>query len=150
MITMSVCEMCGTEGKIVTALVEGVELNVCQKCSAFGKIVHKPKAVLKKTEKKAKMPEREIIQVIREDFSKLIRQKREKLGLKQKEFSKFLSEKESTIHKIESGTYTPSLALARKIEKQLGLSLIEEKEVVPQNLKEKKESYTIGDALKLK
>ena len=45
---------------------------------------------------------------MRADFPGLIRDKREKLGLKQEEFAKYLAVKESVIHKIESGSYVPS------------------------------------------
>ena len=148
---MAACEMCGKEDEIVTALVEGVQLSVCQNCSAFGKIIKKPISVKKMPDvKKIPLQEREIIQSIREEYSSLIKGKREKMGLKQKEFAKFLSEKESMIHKIESGLYVPSLALARKIEKQLGISLVEEREVLPQHMKTKKETFTIGDIIKVK
>jgi len=148
---VAACEMCGKEDEIVTALVEGVQLNVCQNCSSFGKIIKKPISVKKMPDvKKIPLQEREIIQSIREEYSSLIKGKREKMGLKQKEFAKFLSEKESMIHKIESGLYVPSLALARKIEKQLGISLVEEREVLPQHMKTKKETFTIGDIIKVR
>ncbi len=145
--------MCGKEDKLYPVLIEGVQLNVCQKCSSFGKILKMPVQAQKKELKpaiKREQAQREIIQVIREDFPDIIRQKRERLGLKQEEFAKFLSEKESMIHKIESGTYVPPLEIARKIERQLGISLIEEKELTPQHLKEKKDTFTIGDVIKVK
>lgn len=148
---MASCEMCGKDEKTYIALIEGVELSVCEKCASFGKIVKKS-AVRRTQEIAKKMPanEKETIQLIREDYSSVIRAKREKMGLTQQEFAKFLSEKESIIHKIESASYTPSIDLARKIEKQLNVSLIEQKEVEPQHLTAKKETFTIGDVLKIK
>lgn len=148
---MTSCEMCGKDEPTTLALVEGVELRVCEKCASFGKPV-KRQAQRRESSmplKKA-VPEKEIIQTIREDYSNLIRSKREKMGLTQKDFSKFLSEKESIIHKIESGMYAPPIELARKIEKQLGISLVEEKEVPIEHTKLKKESFTIGDIIKVK
>ncbi|MBN2368719.1 TIGR00270 family protein [Candidatus Woesearchaeota archaeon] len=147
---MANCEMCGSEGPVLLSLIEGVELNVCKNCSAFGKIIRRRKAVSKKETISKPQKEREIIQVITEDYSFLIRNKREKLGLKQKEFAKFLAEKESLIHKMESGSYIPSLDLARKIERQLGITLVEQKEVQPQSLKTKSSAFTIGDVIKVK
>lgn len=144
---MANCDMCGSEGKLFHVLIEGVELTVCKKCSSFGTIVKKPRF------KKAKPVEKsgpEIIQLIRADFAKVIRTKREKLGLKQKEFAKFLSEKESIIHKIESGSYALPLALARKMEKQLSISLVEQHEISHSKVKTKKETVTIGDIIKVK
>ena len=72
------------------------------------------------------------------------------MGLKQKEFAKFLAERESLIHKMESGTYTPSIELARKLERQLGISLVEQKEVKTQKLEKKASKFTIGDIIKIK
>ncbi len=146
---MPACEMCGVEKKLLTTLIEGVELKVCKKCSSFGTIVKKP-VIKKKQIIKEKKPEREVIQVIREDYPKIIREKRERLGLKQKEFAKFLAERESLIHKMEAGTYTPSLDMARKMEKQLGIYLVERKEIEPQKLQTKTEKFTIGDMINIK
>lgn len=146
---MPACEMCGVEKKLLTTLIEGVELKVCKKCSSFGIIVKKP-VIKKKQIIKEKKPEREIIQVIREDYPKIIREKRERLGLKQKEFAKFLAERESLIHKMEAGTYTPSLDMARKMERQLGIYLVERKEIEPQKLQTKTEKFTIGDMINIK
>jgi putative transcription factor len=153
---MTACEMCGSDSNTITALIEGVELNVCQKCASFGKIVKKPFIVTakmqqaQKNEQMKKAAEREIIMEIREDFPAIIKAKREKMGLKQDEFAKFISERESMIHKMESGEYVPSLETARKMERQLGIKIIEEKELVASHMKEKKESFTIGDVLKVK
>jgi len=149
---MTSCEMCGKDEPTILSLVEGVELRVCEKCAGFGKPVKRKPISKEQTPRieKKPLPEKEIVQSIREDYFELIRNKREKMGLTQKDFSKFLSEKESLIHKIESGLYVPPIDLARKIEKQLGLSLVEEKEVTPQHTKIKKETFTIGDIIKVK
>jgi len=146
---MGQCEMCGSETSLVLANIEGVELKVCKNCSAFGKIVRRPikTASIKKIIQK---PQKETIEIVNEDYSKLIREKREKMGLKQKELAKFLNERESIIHKMESNEYTPSIELARKLEKQLNIKLIEQKEIEPQNLKAKTQEYTIGDIIKIK
>lgn len=143
------CEMCGSEDNLVMALVEGVELKVCQKCAGYGKVLRKP-IVRSVGKPQAVLPSKEVIQIIKEDYSKIIREKREKMGLKQNEFARYLTEKESLIHQIESGTYTPSIELARKLERQLSITLIEEKELAPQHMKAKTEEYTIGDMVKIK
>ncbi len=148
---MATCEMCGVDSKLCLARIEGVELNVCKDCSSYGQIIKRPKKIVKKKKStKRKESRTEKIQVITKDYSKIIRGKREKLGLKQKEFAKFIAERESIIHKIESGSYKPSLELARKMEKQLNISLVEEKEIKPQKLKSKKTEFTIGDIIKSK
>ena len=149
---MSGCELCGREEILSLSLVEGVELKVCKKCSSFGKAIKKPVYFAKKVEAKpqSQEPQIETIESIRPDFPKLIRDKREKLGLKQEEFARFLTERVSLIHKIEQGEYTPPIEMAKKIEKQLNISLIETNQVLPQHIKAKPETFTIGDIVKVK
>jgi uncharacterized protein (TIGR00270 family) len=150
------CEMCGTESNLINSLVEGVELKVCKNCSAFGKSIKRPIRRLPPSSSPSsrpifqKKPDKEIVQVIIDDFSKIIKDKREKMGLKQKELAKYLAERESLIHKMESGSITPSIDLARKLERQLSIKLIEEQEVKSQNLKINSAKLTIGDMIKQK
>ncbi|MBN1503145.1 TIGR00270 family protein [Candidatus Woesearchaeota archaeon] len=147
---MSNCEMCGKSGPLYFVEIEGSELALCKDCSSFGKIIRKPKLKPRKLVKKVTIPKTEIVQIIRPDFPEIIRKKRAELGLKQEELAKKLAEKESIIHKIESGAYTPSISLARKLEKRLSVSLIEQKEISRLGVTAKKESLTIGDMINLK
>ena len=71
--------------------------------------------------------------------------------MKQEELAKRLNEKESLMHKIESNSITPSISLARKLEKALGIKIVQvyrEDEKRKVNLKD--ESLTIGDLIKIK
>jgi putative transcription factor len=146
------CEMCGAETSLINVIVEGVELNVCKKCASFGKVLRKPSKASVKLEVKKPIakPQKEIVEMIVENYSEIIKEKREKMGLKQKELAKFLAERESLIHKMESGSHKPSIELAKKLEKQLSINLVDEKEIESQNLKTEKKTYTIGDMLKNK
>lgn len=146
--------MCGKEAEIYLALIEGTELNVCSSCAKFGKILKKvvkeePK---KKKEKIIEKPEEpEIIEVIVEDYAVKIRNAREKLGLKQKDFARKISEKESLLSAFETGKIEPSLKIARKLEKLLRIKLIEEVEEKKEEVeKVKREEVTIGDLIKIK
>src|SRR3989344_9054884 len=106
------CEICGSEGNLFKTLIEDSELNVCKECSRFGKVIS---AVEIETEKQRKeyrvttFPDKEIVQVIVPDYSEIIKKKREELGLKQEEFAKKINEKESLIHKIETGQFEPGI-----------------------------------------
>ncbi|MEK6916137.1 MAG: multiprotein bridging factor aMBF1 [Nanoarchaeota archaeon] len=141
------CEMCGSESGILPVLVEGVELKVCNNCASFGQKLRKP--VLKKRFVPQK-PEIEIIDVVVENFPAIIKEKREKMGLKQNEFAKYLAERESLIHKMESGSYIPPLDIAKKLERQLNITIIETKEVKSKSLKSESKDLTIGDMIKTK
>ena len=59
------------------------------------------------------------------DYSTVIRQARERMGLTQSDLAKMIGEKESIIRRLESGRMSPTLDLARKLEKALKVKLIE-------------------------
>lgn len=151
------CDICGRDALLYTVLVEGSELKVCERCSASGKVIKRPEFVIPKKPKKteparAAQVMKEIVETIVEDYGARIKQAREKTGLTQKEFAKKINEKESILHKLETGSFEPPMLLAKKLEKMLHIVLIEqteqEKEQAPAK-KEKSEGLTIGDVLKL-
>jgi len=146
------CDMCGSEGKLFKAIVEGAEFNVCNECSKFGKVVGVVKQEEQKgIEKRPKEPEKGIMQIITQNYAKKIREKREQLDLTQKEFAKKINEKESLVQKIESGNFEPSMVIAKKIERFLKVKLIEELEEDHVGIKHTKtEALTIGDLIKSK
>ena len=142
--------MCGKESKLLVALVEGTEMNVCSQCAKFGKVVKRAEAyVIKKKKATVKEAEQETIQVIVDDYTKIIKEKREQRGMKQEDFAKKINEKESLIHNIESGKFKPGIKLAEKIENFLGVKLIEEyKEEHLIGKTEPGNGMTIGDMIK--
>ncbi len=149
------CDMCGSEGRLFKAMIEEAELNVCHDCSKFGKVVAIVKEEVVEKPKPMEVipeePQKEIIEVVVEDFAGRIKKKRGKLGLTQKDFAKKISEKESVVHKIETGTFVPSLALAKKLGRILHIKLIEQHEESHENVaKGKSDAFTIGDFIKIK
>lgn len=149
--------MCGkTSQSLIKVEIEGVVMNVCSFCSKFGKVIATPsKQEQKKLEIKKLTPkppqEIEITQKIKDNFAEIIRKKREQLGLKQEELAKMLAEKVSLLAKIEQGNIKPSLELAKKLEKRLNISIIEDIEqtkIVSSN--EKTDTVTLGDIVKIK
>ncbi len=146
------CDLCGkVDERLNRALIEGVELNVCSECSKFGKILVPIKRNIRKEPIKKFPPKEEKIELLVEDYAEIIKKKRESMGLTQKEFANKLNEKESTIHNIETGTIEPSLSLAKKLEKVLGVKLIEEYMEKQETRKNKKiEGFTLGDFIMFK
>lgn len=131
-------------------LIEGVELSVCSGCSKFGKVLAhvKSHAAIEPIRKQAK---EEKIELLVENYAEIIRKRRESLGLTQRDFAGKINEKEATIHKIETKALEPSLALAKKLEKALGVKLVEEHEEKPKPFKKRSiESFTLGDFIKIK
>lgn len=149
------CEICGSDEKLFKTLIEGTELNVCKKCSKFGKIISEVR-IETKEKKPAKIeretaPEKEVLQIIVPDYGLRIKKAREALGLKQEDFAKKINEKISLIHNIESNRFEPSISLARKLEKFLKITLVEQYEDTHDKVsKAKSDLFTIGDFIKVK
>ncbi len=147
------CELCGKQDELANAVVEGSIIKVCRQCSRYGHVIplEKPLQLIKeekKREAKLEIPE----EIIAEDYGSLIKSAREKLRLTQEELALRLAEKESIIHKLESYYLEPSIELARKLEKFLGIKLIymmnEDMPVKKVNFKD--DSMTIGDILNIR
>ncbi|MBI1969572.1 TIGR00270 family protein [Candidatus Woesearchaeota archaeon] len=148
---MASCDLCGKEAKF-KGIVEGVEMDVCKECTKFGKVLRTPRvfAQKQKQEKKPERPQKEIIELIVEDFGERVKRAREHKSLTQEELAKQLAEKESLLHKIESGRVEPSIHLARRLEKALHIKLVEQHEEIHEEKKAGSGALTIGDILKQK
>ena len=151
---MGICELCGAEGRLFKAIVEGTELAVCGECAKHGKVleeVREPIVEEKKAERVVEEPEEEVIQAVVPDFSEKIRMKREELGLNHEDFAKKISEKESIVHKLETGEFEPPIDTAKKLERILGIKLIEGyKETHERIEKVAAGELTVGDLVKIK
>ena len=146
------CDLCGKVENLKRVLIEGVELNVCSGCSKFGKILGPvKKTIIRDIKKQTNAEPREKAELIVENYADIIKKKRESMRLSQKDFASKLNEKESTVHHIETGRLELSLALAKKLEKMLGIKIIEEYD---ENLelpkRRKDEGFTFGDFIKVK
>lgn len=141
------CELCGKDSKLLSVLIEGVKFNVCGSCSSHGKILQD--ANIKKGELKKPIIRNEVLDVVVDNYSDIIKNFREKKSMTQKELALKLNEKESMIAKIEQGTLKPSLDLAKKLERFLGVKLVTKEKISESlSLNVKRGSLTIGDFLK--
>lgn len=152
------CDMCGKETDVLYKTeIEGAVMYVCKECSKFGKVLSvkrsfaEKKKVEKKKERKVE-PEVDIVEEIVDDYNTIVKNAREKRGLKQEELAKKISEKVSLIQKIETGDIEPSIKVARKLEKFLKIKLIETIRLEKTKPKTTKESgkLTIGDIIEVK
>jgi|TARA_B100001971_G_C18216014_1_gene553892 putative transcription factor len=146
--------MCGSEGKLYRTIIESAKLKVCHECSKYGKVVEIVKEeTFEKAKEQAinKEQEKEIIDVVVEDFADRIKKKREQLNLTQKDFAKKISEKESIIHKIETGNFIPQMELTKRLERFLHIKLTEQhEEKHEKQAKADTGSVTIGDLINIK
>ena len=118
---MADCEICGNKAT-TKANVDGIVLDVCPNCVSLGEPVS---LSIKKPKKRLNEPE-ELFLSIRVDFSKVIKESREKMNLKIEELASKIKEKESVMSRVESGKLKPTIKLARKLERFFDINLIEE------------------------
>jgi len=149
------CDLCGkTTESLAKAIIEGVQLDVCSDCAKFGKVIEAVKRPSAKEQHKQYIKQQakeEKVELLVEDYAEIIKKKRESMGLTQKDFANRINEKDVTIHKIETGSFNPPLPLAKKLERFLGIKIIEQhEEKFESSRKNKDEGFTLGDFIKLK
>jgi putative transcription factor len=134
-----VCELCGKEtSETRPTWIEGAQLKLCKDCQKFGDKV-KPgtqespaKVVIESRlqQRERRMRTRDVYQEgenweLVEDYGKRIREAREAKGLKIEELGARILEKAATLSKIEASDLRPTDELVAKLEKELGIALME-------------------------
>ncbi|MGC9037266.1 MAG: multiprotein bridging factor aMBF1 [Candidatus Micrarchaeia archaeon] len=123
------CEICGAEVETLYEIeIEGTTMLVCSVCARgkhlTGKVVKSKEEA--DTENKAKPgarpKEKEELEII-DNYGEVIRKAREKLGLPLKVLAEKISEKESTLERVENQKTLPNDKLVSKLEKELGIKL---------------------------
>ena len=140
---MAECELCGKRAE-TTVEIEGAKVSACYKCAGERP---KPAEERKPFKRMPRMPE-ELEQAVVENFSSLVKAKREKMGLTQKQFGEKILENENVIKRIEEG-WVPPFETVKKFERFLKMNLIEKSPAV-QLKRSKQERITIGDVVEIK
>ena len=164
------CEMCGYNGELKRAVVEGSLLMLCDKCVKFGDVVELRRgpsneiisgrikqmnssrfASMKNAGVYSEVFEEELVV---KNYSELVKKARERIAKTQDEVAKDIAEKVSIIQGVESGRLEPSLKLVKKLEQYYKINLVKEirnfkDEEIEQDLGLKAGSLTIGDMIKL-
>ena len=149
------CEVCGRPvRKLVEVNIEGSVVRACFSCSRLGTEVprHRPKAFGGKPyQRQALVKRKEVLLEPIPGYGDVLRERREELGLTQEELGKRLNEKTSVVARLEAERMAPSEALAKKIERHLGIRILERVE------EQREGSYrasggelTLGDIVKIK
>lgn len=147
------CEICGRNDARYKAKIEGATLSVCEHCARGGKVVLSlydnsvPSAPIKSSAGVPKSLNEE--ETLVEGYGKKIMQAREKKGLKREEFAKSINEMASYLEHIEREKTVPPTKVIHKIEKALGIRLMEKPSTelsLPQKQSQKKD-LTLADHL---
>jgi len=158
------CELCGREckgGK--EAIIDGAKMFVCPDCIKYAEGVveqepertwnppQPPRQLIKKTHNierdiyKDKGMEKELVI----NWNQLIEQARKRKGLTREELGFKIGERTVTIAKLENGDLRPSDQTIAKLEKELGIRLMEEiknESTRPQTQTQGR--FTLGDFIK--
>ena len=123
---MDECEICGKAGGDYYIAIEGAKLYVCASCAKLGKVLRAPSppAPQKKFVEKKQSARKELELV--PDFGARIRNARVKMHLERAVLGEMINEKESFLERVENEKTMPGETLARKLEKALGIKLLEE------------------------
>jgi len=166
------CEMCGetVRGTAKLVRVEGAELQVCTKCEKFGTEVQqvrrtdliRPAAPTQRSAAtpgaKAAVPatwrKRDLFDYmegeIAEDYSQRIRKARMDKALSTKDLALQIKEREHLIKKIENGELIPEEQVRKKLEKALGIRLIDAPVTEEEKKVQSKLTPTLGDLTTIK
>lgn len=151
------CDMCGAEKKLFVTMVEGTEMQLCDECKVYGEVkraiptAKEQKVIAKRqqTYEAQKEIERNTVEIIAPGYGLKIKNARERLGKKQEKFAQELALKASQLHAFESEHREPTLETARKLERVLGITLVEQYvEEHQQTTKTSDGPLTIADLLK--
>ncbi|MCK4327530.1 MAG: TIGR00270 family protein [Candidatus Diapherotrites archaeon] len=145
------CEICGLETKYPKVImVEGSRITVCSRCTSHGTLVGNYQKGPARVYRRSRYKREEQFDIAA-DYDKLIRDARGKHGWKQEELARKINETTSVVTHLEKGKLSPSKKLAEKLEKTLGIKLIEavsdERVEVQQ---EKSGPVTLGDIVKIR
>ena len=114
---MADCDICGRPAT-TKAIVEGATLSVCARCVSYGRELCAP--TIRRPNAPRPMVELEVI----EGYGRTVRQARERAGLTRMELARKLFIVENVLERIESEHLKPNEAVAKKLEKELGITLL--------------------------
>lgn len=146
---VSMCELCGRKPSVYNCEVEGTMMKVCEDCSRFGGVKGKSnKSNVRIVVSESKKPvSNDPEYVFVQGYGIIVKNAREKLGLKQEDFAKNINEHKSLIHQVESEHIKPNILLARKLERALHVKIVDE--VRPEKYDSEDKSKTLSSTGRL-
>ena len=152
------CELCGMDCfDCRPGIVDGVRMTLCSNCMRHGKGLKESthpvvkKSILGRIKKpKEKDVYLEMDKDLVSDWNNIIKKARKKKNITREELGFKIGERTVTISKIENGDLRPSDEIIVKLEKELGISLIEKVEKIskiPSTIKSRN-GLTLGDFIK--
>jgi len=155
------CEVCGAPDAPFVSLIEGAKLHTCARCAHMGKILMRQgpssspaqagEMMPAHSAMRSAAPEWELV----EGFGDTIRIARMRMKLPLSVLAERLAEKESFLERVEGEKTHPSVEMARKIEKELNIHILEQGEgesgggSLLDSLKKGSGGRTLGDIVEI-
>lgn len=115
------CEICDKRApNPVKIRLEGATMTVCESCAKLGERVSLPPVFAQRREKELEFSKEDIVR----NYASLVKNAREKRGMTQEQLAREILEKEFLIQRIEQGRMQPTIILAKKLQRALGIQLI--------------------------
>ncbi len=136
------CELCGRNtDKLYTVRIEGAVLRVCERCAGLGEPVK---------ERKRRIVREEKWEEVVEGYGRRIREARVQRGLNLKDLASRIGVKESFLKKVEHEEAPLPIDVAKRLERLLGIVLVEEVEEERVSTEIKRDKVTLGDVIRVK
>jgi putative transcription factor len=169
---MSECEICGEEGAGYVVIIEGARMRTCSECAKGGKVVEAPRFSNEPNARggvgaggraasfggagfgsgpgRSHRPKFEIEVV--DDFGAKIKNARERMHLERKALAEMINEKEGVLERLEHEKMLPTESVAAKLQKALGVKLLEQvgTDEGGKAAKGEKKGLTLGDIVFVK
>jgi putative transcription factor len=145
--------------------IEGARLQVCFKCRSLGKTIREPGAPSRgfggglqgksgySAQPRLSGPSMRMEFELVENYGQIVRSAREQMGLPLGVLAEKIAEKESFLERIEKQKTSPPISVAKKLEKELGIKILEETGEEEGDSKPLKKSssagLTLGDILEI-
>jgi putative transcription factor len=144
------CELCGKESSSCKpALIDGVKMLVCPDCARHGRVLSVPRVKVRVPKVKEDIF-KEMNEILVQDWNERIKKARIKKGLSREELGFRIGEPTVAITKMENRALRPSDETAKKLEKELGITLFRKIEEVHLHTTKYNDKITLGDILKMK
>jgi len=134
---MPECEICGANVKRLYKIeIDGVVLNVCKDCMSLGKRLDKPKRFIRKRRPLIDGGKEIDEAMLSPDYASKIKKARELLKYTRENLARKLGVKLSFWERIENGNAKPTIEIAKRVERVLGVQIIsKKKETTSEDLK---------------
>jgi putative transcription factor len=150
---MQECEICGKRAEVVYEIdFEGVRTLACEKCArgrqVIGVLGQKKQPTPQGGRQAAQQEQEAMSEELAENYGELIRSARERMSLPLKVLAERISEKESTLAKVEKQETLPSEKTRKKLERELGIRLIVKVPASARQPQREPDRITLGDMIK--